>query len=81
MCKSGVINMHMGLSEIVVIIVLAIALIKPEKLKELSATLGKTVRDIRENKDSLTEPVKEVLVETDRIKEEIDNIKEDVIKI
>ena len=73
--------MHMGLSEIAIIIILAIALIKPDKLKELAGSLGRMVKDIKDNKEEITEPVRGVLTETDRIREEIDDIKKDIIHI
>ena len=39
------------------------------------------VKDIKDNKEEITEPVREVLTETDRIREEIDDIKKDIIHI
>lgn len=78
--------MRIGLIELVVVIILAIALIKPEKLKGLASNLGKALRILKEentkiNKDivepfketmkPITEPIEEVIKPVQEIQNDI----------
>lgn len=54
--------MHVGLSEIIVIAILAIALIKPSKLPEYAAKLSSLLASLKENARILSntlEPLRE----------------------
>ena len=57
--------MRIGLVELIVIVIVAIALIKPEKLRGIASNIGKAMRIIKEENDKLNkeiiEPVKETV--------------------
>ncbi len=57
--------MRIGLVELIVIIIVAIALIKPEKLRGLASNLGKAMKIIKEENEKLNNeivnPVKETV--------------------
>jgi Sec-independent protein translocase protein TatA len=57
--------MRIGLAELIVIIVIAVALIKPDKLKDLAKTISKALLVIKEENEKIrkevVEPVKDVM--------------------
>lgn len=57
--------MRIGLVELIVIIIVAIALIKPEKLRGLASNIGKAMKIIKEENEKLNSeivnPVKETV--------------------
>ncbi len=74
--------MRIGFSEIILIVVVALALIKPEKLKEYSKTMGKTLRTIKAEKDKAEEQfIKPIKDDIDSVKEDINAIKEPIDEI
>lgn len=72
-----VIEMRIGLTELIVIVVIAIALIKPEKLGEYAKTAGQALRKIKETTNEINtqvvEPVKEVVEPVKEVVEEVKN--------
>lgn len=76
--------MRIGLTELLVIAVVAIALIKPEKMRDIAGNIGKAMRIIKEENAKLNkevvdpikeavEPVKEMTQPVTEMKNEIDN--------
>lgn len=66
--------MRIGLTELLVIAVIAIALLKPEKLPEYAKKFGATMQRLKESTKVLsevTEPVKDVVKPVTDIKDEI----------
>ena len=49
--------MRVGLTEIILIVIIALALIKPDKLLEYSRAVGKALRYIKENKEKIDDEV------------------------
>lgn len=85
--------MRIGITELIVIGIVIIAVIKPEKIKVYVANIGKAIRIIREenekiNKDivepvkeaakPITEPIKEVVQPINEIKNEINDTVNDI---
>lgn len=68
--------MSIGLSEVILIGLIVLALFKPEKLKEYARALGKTLRYLKDEKekidDSVITPVKEAMEPVTDIKKDID---------
>lgn len=52
--------MHLGLSEIIVVVLVLIILIKPDKVSEYAATFGKTVKEFNEAKNTVKEGVGDI---------------------
>ena len=71
--------MRIGFTEILLIIIVAMALIRPDKLKEYSKTLGKAFKTFKDEKDKveaeIIEPLKD---DIDIVKEPIDEVMEPV---
>lgn len=74
--------MRIGLSEFIFICILAVALIKPEKLSHYAKELGKVVKVVlKETKDlksEMTEVTKPIQDVCDEVNECIQEIKEEV---
>ena len=72
--------MRIGFSEVVVILVLALALIRPTKLVEVAHNLGKLLGIVKDSKEEIVEAsskiTKEVVEAVQPIKEAIEPIKE-----
>lgn len=68
--------MGIGLSEIILIGLIVLALFKPEKLKEYARALGRALRYLKDEKekidDSVITPVKEAMEPVTDIKKDID---------
>lgn len=68
--------MSIGLSEIILIGLVVLALFKPEKLKEYAIALGRAIRYLKDEKekidDSVITPVKEAMEPVTDIKKDID---------
>ena len=64
--------MHIGLTELVVIVLLVIAFFSPEQLKPFAAKLGKTIKACRESMETLSEPVNDV-------KQTVNDVKNDIV--
>lgn len=56
--------MRIGLTELIVIIIVAIALIKPEKLRGITSNIIKAMKIIKEENDKLNKEVIEPVKET-----------------
>lgn len=69
--------MRIGLTELIVIIILAVALIKPDKLGEYAKTAGKALKKIKETTNEINtqvvEPVKEAVEPVKEVVEEVTN--------
>ena len=69
--------MSIGLSEIILIGLVVLALFKPEKLKEYAIALGRAIRYLKDEKekidDSVITPVKEAMEPVNDIKRDIDD--------
>lgn len=85
--------MRIGIAELIVIGIIIIAVIKPEKLKVYASNIGKAIRIIREENEKLnknvvepvkeaakpiTEPIKEVVEPLNDIKNEINDTVNDI---
>ena len=63
--------MHIGLSELVIIVLFVVAFFSPEQLKALAAKLGDTLKVYRESVSTLSEPVNEVKQTVNDVKKEV----------
>lgn len=71
--------MRIGLSEILLIIIVALALLNPEKLGDYAKTFGKVIKGLKENQediqknvvDPITEPLKEAVKPVTDIKDSV----------
>lgn len=74
--------MAIGISELLLILVLVLLLMKPEKMKEFAKKAGEAFRTFREAKEDVEEatvPVKEAVDEAVApVKEAVDGIKDTV---
>ena len=71
--------MRIGLTEILVIIVVALAILKPEKLGEYCKNISKALKEITNKKEEvkeaaepIIEPIKETMKPVSDLKEDID---------
>ena len=63
----------LGAPEIVIILILAVLILGPNKLPELGASVGKTLKELRESTKSITEDI------TKPLKEATEEFKQDII--
>lgn len=75
--------MHIGFVEIIVIVVVALALLKPDKLEDCAASLGKAVKSFskvaQDVNDEVVEPLKDAIQPvTDAQSEVVETVKESV---
>lgn len=74
--------MRIGLAELLVIIIVTIALIKPDKLGDYAKTAGQALRKFKETtKDintQVVEPVKEAMEPVKEVMEPITSLREDI---
>lgn len=67
--------MHMGIAEIGIILILILALVKPEQLKDIARALGRLDKEIKdENSDfnkEIVEPISEVSGSINEVKESV----------
>lgn len=73
--------MRIGITEFILIIVVALALIKPEKLKEYAAMLGKAIRKISDEKEEISKQIAEPLKDVASAVSEVNNAVNDVKEI
>lgn len=77
--------MRIGFTEFVVILIIVIALIKPDKLVEYAHTLGQVIRDFTNKKqdveNSIMSPIKEVIEPVNMIKNELNESLSDIDKV
>lgn len=79
--------MRLGLSEVVLILIVILAIIKPDKLKEYATSLGEALKTVRNEKEKveteLIDPLKKDIQDiTEPVNEVVQPIKEatDLIK-
>ena len=65
--------MRIGISEVLLIIVITIALVKPDKLKEYSKLLGKTLRFVMEERERIVKPIEDAVKPVKDLQDEINN--------
>lgn len=67
--------MRIGLTELILIAVVILAFVRPEKLKEYSKTLGEALREVKDKKEQaqaeIIEPLKD---DISAVKEPIDEV-------
>lgn len=63
--------MQIGITELIVIIFLIIAVVKPSKLESYAGSLGKAMRDVKNATKSVTEPIQEVGAELQEVVSEV----------
>lgn len=66
----------LGGTEILIILVIALIFIGPQKLPELAKGLGKGIRDFKKAAQGLTDEVEE---EVKQVKDEVKEVKESVV--
>jgi sec-independent protein translocase protein TatB len=70
---------NLGITELVIILLLALIVVGPERLPELARQLGKTLRDLRKAYDNLTREIGPELASiqeaTREIKESVDSVR------
>lgn len=75
--------MRIGLPELIVIIIVAIALIKPEKLRGLMKNAAKAMKILKEETSKMNEtvePIKEAVKPVTDLKDEVNNTVTDIKK-
>lgn len=79
--------MHIGLSEIIVIAIFAVALVKPSKLPEYAAKISSLLASLKENANALgsaMEPLRESMSSakemSDDINKQLSDIKDGALK-
>jgi TatA/E family protein of Tat protein translocase len=91
MIHSPLILNFLGFQELVLVFFVVMFLFGPKKIPELARSLGKGLRKVNEAKNSITQEIKkgmqegegqgkDVLTEIKSVKDDIDNIKENVQK-
>lgn len=73
--------MHIGLSELLLIFVLAVALIKPDKLGEYIGALKGIFSNIRKKEEELKEELQVICEPMSELQGELSEIKEEVRQI
>ncbi len=73
-------NMRIGLTELLVIVIIAIALIKPDKLGEYAKTAGRITRKFLNETKDLNESANEIKETIESATEPISSITEEVKK-
>jgi Sec-independent protein translocase protein TatA len=73
--------MRIGLAELLVIVIVAVALIKPDKLKDLAKTISKALLIIKEENEKIrkevVEPVKDAVAPiTEPVKEAVQPVQD-----
>ena len=69
---------HMGMPEIILILVIALVVFGPGKLPELGKSLGKSLQEFRKATAKETEPIKQECIEVKaEVKETIDSVKKE----
>ena len=69
--------MNIGISEIVLIAIVVIALVKPDKISEYTKLFAKTIKEIRRAKEDINEEVIKPITEpVEELKDEIEGKKE-----
>ena len=70
--KKGVSDVSIGITELIIIIIVAMLVIKPQKAMDIAKNLGKGLREFKE----ATKEVREV---KDDIKTEVEEVRKDIV--
>ena len=80
--------MRIGISELILIIIIALSLIKPDNLKEYAKYIGMALGKLKQEKDSIKnelndikEPIDDIINPINDIKKEMSDIVSDTINI
>ncbi len=69
---------NLGMSELILILVIALVVFGPRKLPEIGRSLGKTINEFRRASVQSFSELEEVTGEFKKVKEDIQSIKEEV---
>ncbi len=65
--------MRLGIAELIVIALVAIAFFKPEKLKDYMVAIGKAANTYKETKEELTKEAKDIVDPVMNIKNDVED--------
>jgi len=63
--------MRIGLSEVILVAIVALALVKPDKLAEYAGSVGKALKSFSEKRDGVVEPIREAVQPVADVQEEM----------
>ena len=70
--------MSVGISELLLIFVIALIILKPEKIGQYAKSAGEFVRKFKEGKDGAMEDVAPIKETVDEVKNSMSSVKEDL---
>lgn len=70
--------MSVGISELLIILVIALIVIKPDKLGEYAKSAGEFVRKFKEGKDGVMQDVAPLKETVDEVKDDMNVVKTDI---
>lgn len=70
--------MRIGLTELAVIVILAIMIIKPDKLSDYAKSMGKAIRELKHEVSNVKDSASDIVEPITEVRESIDEIASDI---